>query len=56
MGKGKGAPAEWVAIVRPGRILFEVGNVSYEEAQNALRLAAGKLGLRTRFVERVEIV
>ena len=56
MGKGKGAPAEWVAIIRPGRILFEVGNVSREDAQNALRLAAGKLGIRTRFVERVELV
>ncbi len=56
MGKGKGAPAEWVAIIRPGRILFEVGNVTREDAQNALRLAAGKLGIRTRFVERVELV
>ena len=56
MGKGKGAPDHWVAVVRPGRILFEVGNVSYEEAQNALRRAAAKLPLRTRFVKRVERV
>ena len=54
MGKGKGAPDHWVAPVQPGRILFEVGNVSREDAQNAMRRAAAKLGLRTRFVERVE--
>jgi large subunit ribosomal protein L16 len=56
MGKGKGAPDHWVAVVRPGRILFEVGNVSKEEAQDALRRAAAKIGIRTRFVERVEQV
>lgn len=56
MGKGKGATDHWVAVVRPGRILFEVGNVTKEEAQNALRRAAAKLGLKTRFVERVERV
>jgi large subunit ribosomal protein L16 len=56
MGKGKGAPDHWVAVVRPGRILFEVANVSREEAQKALRLGAAKLGLRTRFVDRVEKV
>lgn len=56
MGKGKGAPDHWVAVVRPGRILFEVANVSREDAQNALRRAAAKLGLRTRFVDRVERV
>lgn len=56
MGKGKGAPDHWVAVVRPGRILFEVGNVPKEMAQNALRRAAAKLGLKTRFVERVERV
>ena len=56
MGKGKGAPDHWVAVVRPGRILFEVANVSRDEAQNALRRAAAKLGLRTRFVERLERV
>ena len=56
MGKGKGAPDHWVAVVRPGRILFEVANVSKEDAQDALRRAAAKLGLRTRFVKRVERV
>ncbi len=56
MGKGKGAPDHWVAVVRPGRVLFEVGNVSKEVAQNALRRAAAKLGLKTRFVERIERV
>jgi len=56
MGKGKGATDRWVARVKPGRILFEVGNVSREQAQEALRLAAGKLALRTRFVERLEQV
>ena len=56
MGKGKGATDRWVAPVTPGRILFEVGNVTREQAQAALRLAAGKLSLRTRFVERVEQV
>jgi len=56
MGKGKGAPDHWVAVVRPGRILFEVGGVTKELAQNALRRAAAKLGLKTRFVERLERV
>lgn len=56
MGKGKGAVDEWVAVVRPGRILFEVGNVPREMAQNAMRRAAAKLGVKTRFVERVEEV
>ncbi len=56
MGKGKGAPDHWVAPVRPGRILFEVANVSREDAQNALVRAAAKLPIRTRFVSRVERV
>ena len=56
MGTGKGAPDHWVAVVRPGRILFEVANVSKEDAQDALRRAAAKLGIRTRFVKRVERV
>lgn len=54
MGKGKGSPVEWVAVVRPGRILFEVGNTTEEEAKLALRLAAAKLPVKTRFVKRVE--
>ena len=56
MGKGKGAPDHYVAVVRPGRILFEVGGISREEAQEALRLAAAKLPIRTKFVDRVERV
>ena len=54
MGKGKGNPEHWVAVVRPGRILFEVGGVSKEVAQDALRRAAAKLGIKTKFVERLE--
>ncbi|MBS0622891.1 MAG: 50S ribosomal protein L16 [Verrucomicrobia bacterium] len=56
MGKGKGVPDRWVAVVRPGKILFEVANVPREAAQEALRLAAGKLPVRTRFVESLEQV
>lgn len=56
MGKGKGGLDHWVAVVKPGRILFEVGNVPKEVAQDALRRAAAKLGIKTRFVERVERV
>ena len=56
MGKGKGAVDHWVAPVKPGRILFEVANVSREDAQSALVRAAAKLGIKTRFVERVEQV
>jgi len=56
MGKGKGGLDQWVSVVRPGRVLFEVGNVPKEQAQNALRRAAAKLGIKTRFVERVEQV
>lgn len=56
MGKGKGNVDHYVAVIRPGRILFEVGNVSREMAQQALRLASAKLGIRTRFVERLEQV
>ncbi|MFA5250656.1 MAG: 50S ribosomal protein L16 [Parachlamydiales bacterium] len=56
MGKGKGNPETWVAVVKPGRILFEVGGVSREEAQTALKLASAKIGLKTRFVTRLERV
>ena len=52
MGKGKGAPEGWVAVVRPGRILYEMEGVSIELAKEALRLAAHKLSVRTKFVER----
>ncbi|WP_068596037.1 50S ribosomal protein L16 [Vaginella massiliensis] len=50
MGKGKGAPEYWVAAVKPGRILFEVGGVPLEVATEALRLAAQKLPVKTKFV------
>ncbi len=56
MGNGKGNVDHWAAVVRPGKILFEVGNVPKELAQSALRRAAAKLGLKTRFVERIEHV
>ena len=56
MGKGKGGLDHWVAAVRPGRIIFEVANVPKEVAQDAMRRAAAKLGIKTRFVERVERV
>jgi large subunit ribosomal protein L16 len=52
MGKGKGAPEFWVAVVKPGRILFEMEGVSEEDAREALRLAGHKLALATRFVSR----
>ena len=52
MGKGKGAPEEWVCVVRPGKILFEMEGVAPDIATQAMRLAAHKLAIRTRFVER----
>ena len=54
MGKGKGAPEFWVAVVKPGRILFEMEGVSEADARRAFRLASDKLPLPTRFVTRVE--
>ena len=56
MGKGKGAPDYWAAVVRPGRVLFECDGVSKEIAQEALRLAAQKLPIRTKFVVRRDYV
>jgi len=56
MGKGKGAPEFWAAVVKPGRILFEVEGVTREEAKEALRLAAHKLPVTTKFVVRREYV
>ena len=52
MGKGKGAVDKWVAVVRPGTMLFEVAGVPESQAREAMRLAANKLGIRTRFVVR----
>jgi large subunit ribosomal protein L16 len=54
MGKGKGAPEGWVAVVRPGRILYEMEGVSVELAKEAMRLASHKLPFRTRMVARGE--
>jgi large subunit ribosomal protein L16 len=54
MGKGKGAPEGWVAVVKPGRILYEMEGVTEAEAREALTLAAHKLGIHTRFVRRVD--
>ena len=52
MGKGKGSPEGWVAVVRPGRMLFELEGVSRELAAEAMRLGAAKLPIKTRFVDR----
>lgn len=52
MGKGKGNPEGWVAVVKPGRILFEIEGVSPEIAAEAMRLASHKFGIKTRFVSR----
>jgi len=54
MGKGKGAPEGWVAVVRPGRILYEIQGVTREMAVEAFRLAAHKLSIQTKFIERSE--
>jgi len=52
MGKGKGAPEGWVAVIRPGRVLYEMSGVPRELAVEALRLAAHKLSVKTKFMER----
>ncbi len=52
MGKGKGNPEEWVAVIKPGRILYEMEGVSEKDAKEALTLAAHKLPLKTKFVSR----
>jgi large subunit ribosomal protein L16 len=54
MGKGKGAPEEWVCVVKPARILYEMEGVTREVAEEALRLAAHKLPILTRFVTRAQ--
>ena len=55
MGKGKGAPEYYVAVVKPGRILFELEGIPTDVAREAIRLARSKLPMRTRFIERSEI-
>ena len=54
MGSGKGSPEYWVAVVKPGRIMFEIAGVSEEIAREAMRLASQKLPLKTKFVTRSE--
>lgn len=58
MGKGKGAPDHWVAVVKPGRILYEMEGVTETEAREALRLASHKLSVKTKFVRRgaIEVI
>ncbi len=52
MGKGKGAPEYWVAVVKPGRVLFEIAGVTEDLAREAMRLAANKLPIKTKFVKK----
>ena len=53
MGSGKGDVVEYVSVVRPGRVLFEMGGISLEEAKESMRLAGAKLGIQTKFITRV---
>jgi large subunit ribosomal protein L16 len=55
MGKGKGAPDHWVAVVRPGRVLFEVEGLTLDEAKKALKMASYKLPILTKFIAREHI-
>ncbi|HXF04349.1 MAG TPA: 50S ribosomal protein L16 [Blastocatellia bacterium] len=55
MGKGKGSPEFWVAVVKPGRVLFEIEGIPEETARQAMRLAASKLPIRTKFVSRKQL-
>jgi large subunit ribosomal protein L16 len=55
MGKGKGAPEFWVAVVKPGRVLFEIEGITRELAREAFDLGASKLPIKTRFVERLQL-
>ncbi len=55
MGSGKGSPEYWVAVVKPGRVMFEIGGVSEEAAREAMRLAGYKLPVKTKFVMREDV-
>jgi large subunit ribosomal protein L16 len=55
MGSGKGAPDHWVAVIRPGKVLYEIQGVSEELAREAMRLAAQKLPIKTKFVNRADL-
>ncbi len=54
MGSGKGSPEYWVAVVKPGRVMFEIGGIDEEQAREALRLAANKLPIKCKFVTKQE--
>ena len=54
MGSGKGSPEYWVAVVKPGRVMFEIGGVAEETAREAMRLAANKLPIKCKFVKKEE--
>ena len=55
MGKGKGAPEFWVAVIKPGRVMFELQGIARNLAQDAMKLGASKLPMKTRFVDRREL-
>ncbi len=55
MGSGKGSPEKWVAVVKPGRVMFEIGDVSEETAKEAMRLAMHKLPIKCKFVKKEEV-
>lgn len=54
MGSGKGSPEYWVAVVKPGRVMFEIGGIPEETAREAMRLAGNKLPIKTKFIKREE--
>jgi large subunit ribosomal protein L16 len=56
MGKGKGAVDHWVAVVKPGRIIFEVGGLDEDAARDAIRLAAFKFGIKTKMISKIEAI
>ena len=55
MGSGKGSPEYWVAVVKPGRVMFEMGGVTEEQAKEAMRLAANKLPIKCKFVKKADL-
>ena len=55
MGSGKGSPEYWVAVVKPGRVMFEMGGVSEEQAKEAMRLASNKLPIKCKFVKKADL-
>ena len=55
MGSGKGSPEKWVVVVKPGRVMFEIGGVSEETAKEAMRLAMHKLPIKCKFVKKEEV-